>query len=133
MRKINLIIVSMCFCFSNINNKVDSLLSIMTLDEKIGQMTQVEMRFIKPSDIKDLFIGSLLSGGGGVPQLSTILKEKEGISNNPKSYFVFSKPTKASSPLLYVSTLKPSDSRPRDTDVKILLSSSTKAICVIFF
>ena len=87
MNKINLIIISICFCFSNINDKVDSLLSIMTLDEKIGQMTQVEMRFVKPSDVKDLFIGSLLSGGGGVPQLSTISKEQNGIeSNNPKSW-----------------------------------------------
>ena len=35
MKKINLLIISVCFCFSNINHKVDSLVSIMTLDEKI--------------------------------------------------------------------------------------------------
>ncbi len=67
MRIIKILTILVCICFSNINQKVDSLLSIMTLDEKIGQMTQVEMRFIDSSDIKNLFIGSILSGGGGVP------------------------------------------------------------------
>lgn len=43
-------------------------LSKMTLDEKIGQMTQVAHNYlITPSDIKTYFIGSLLSGGGGGP------------------------------------------------------------------
>ena len=87
MKKISLLTISLALCFSNISHKVDSLISIMTLDEKVGQMTQVEMRFIDPNDITDLFIGSLLSGGGGVPQLSTISKEDESIeSNNPKSW-----------------------------------------------
>ena len=76
-----------CFAIPNINQKVDSLLSVMTLDEKIGQMTQVEMRFIEPTDIKDLFIGSLLSGGGGIPSLSTLSKEMDTeLGNNPKSW-----------------------------------------------
>ena len=87
MKKISLLTISLALCFSNISHKVDSLISIMTLDEKVGQMTQVEMRFIDPNDITDLFIGSLLSGGGGVPQLSTISKEDKSIeSNNPKSW-----------------------------------------------
>ena len=44
--------------------KVDSLLSIMTLDEKIGQMTQVDYLAFKDfNDIKKYFIGSVLWGG----------------------------------------------------------------------
>ena len=39
----------------------------MTLDEKIGQMTQVEKNSIQPGDITTYFIGSILSGGGGSP------------------------------------------------------------------
>ena len=47
---------------------VELLVSQMTTDEKIGQMTQVDMRMIDTiSDIGDLFIGSILSGGGSVP------------------------------------------------------------------
>ena len=40
----------------------------MTLDEKIGQMTQVNHRaLISESDIADYALGSLLAGGGGSP------------------------------------------------------------------
>lgn len=39
----------------------------MTLEEKIGQMTQVEKNSILPEDITRLALGSLLSGGGGYP------------------------------------------------------------------
>ena len=43
-------------------------LSKMTLDEKIGQMTQVEKNALTtPSDIGTYFLGSLLSGGGEGP------------------------------------------------------------------
>jgi beta-glucosidase len=43
-------------------------LSKMTLDEKIGQMTQVEKNALNPSsDISTYFLGSLLSGGGEGP------------------------------------------------------------------
>ncbi len=51
---------------------VDGLLAQMTLEEKIGQMTQVEKNSIKPGDITRYFIGSILSGGGGYPASNTI-------------------------------------------------------------
>ena len=43
-----------------------------------------------------------------------------------------SNPLKASSPLMYVSTIKPSDSNAKDTEVRIFDSSSTNAIRVIY-
>ena len=50
--------------------QVKELLSKMTLEEKIGQMTQLELRsFLKnPPDIQTYFIGSVLSGGGSDPK-----------------------------------------------------------------
>ncbi len=55
----------------NVAARVDALVQQMTLDEKIGQMTQVEKNSIKPGDITRYFIGSILSGGGGYPSPNT--------------------------------------------------------------
>jgi len=54
-----------------IEARVEDLLKRMTLDEKIGQMTQVEKNSIQPGDITKYFIGSILSGGGGSPTDNT--------------------------------------------------------------
>ena len=50
-----------------VDTRVEELLVRMSLDEKIGQMTQVEKNSIQPGDITKYFIGSILSGGGGYP------------------------------------------------------------------
>ncbi|HPH96447.1 MAG TPA: glycoside hydrolase family 3 N-terminal domain-containing protein [Anaerolineaceae bacterium] len=47
------------------------LLSRMTLDEKLGQMAQVEKGSIAPADVTKYGIGSILSGGGGYPQTNS--------------------------------------------------------------
>lgn len=48
--------------------RVNDLLARMTLDEKIGQMTQAERSAVTGnSQIRDLFLGSILSGGGSAP------------------------------------------------------------------
>ncbi len=54
-----------------IEPRVESLLSSMSLAEKIGQMTQVEKNSITPDDVATYFIGSVLSGGGGYPTPNT--------------------------------------------------------------
>ena len=49
--------------------EVRALLAQMTLEEKIGQMTQPDQEFIKDvSDIERYFVGSVLSGGGSDPK-----------------------------------------------------------------
>ncbi len=47
--------------------RVNDLLSRMTLDEKIGQMTQAERLAVNNAQITQSRIGSLLSGGGSAP------------------------------------------------------------------
>ena len=47
--------------------RVADLLSRMTLDEKIGQMTQAERGAVSNADITNFRLGSLLSGGGSAP------------------------------------------------------------------
>ncbi|XP_057548714.1 uncharacterized protein LOC130827110 isoform X2 [Amaranthus tricolor] len=50
-----------------VNARVKDLLSQMTLDEKIGQMVQIERQVASADVMKNYFIGSVLSGGGSVP------------------------------------------------------------------
>ncbi|MGD1046445.1 MAG: glycoside hydrolase family 3 N-terminal domain-containing protein [Bacteroidota bacterium] len=54
----------------SINQRVSDLISRMTLDEKIGQMMQVDLGNAQynPSSLTTYFIGSILSGGGSDPR-----------------------------------------------------------------
>jgi beta-glucosidase len=47
--------------------RVSQLMATMTLDEKIGQMTQAERAAVSNADITNFALGSLLSGGGSAP------------------------------------------------------------------
>src|SRR6218665_1781844 len=47
--------------------RVDSLLKSMTLEEKVGQMIQVEIQEVTPAEIKQYPLGSVLNGGGSYP------------------------------------------------------------------
>lgn len=50
------------------DERVEELLAEMTLAEKIGQMTQADQEFLAdPSDVTELYLGSLLSGGDSDP------------------------------------------------------------------
>jgi len=51
--------------------RVEDLLSKMTLDEKIGQMTQAERDGVTIDDIRGYFLGSVFSGGGSSPYPNT--------------------------------------------------------------
>jgi beta-glucosidase len=52
--------------------KADALLGSMTLDEKVGQMTQVDLACLKNlADIQKYCLGSILSGGGSHPPDTT--------------------------------------------------------------
>jgi len=56
----------------SVEARVDDLLSRMTLEEKVGQMTQPDHSFLKsPDDVAKYFVGSVLSGGGSeIPDIS---------------------------------------------------------------
>ena len=52
----------------NTEEKIDSIIALMTIQEKIGQMTQIDQQFLDTiQDLADYGIGSLLSGGGSHP------------------------------------------------------------------
>jgi beta-glucosidase len=55
--------------FSGYRSQARELLSLMTLEEKVGQMTQAEQDALKEfSDIRTYSLGSLLSGGSSDPK-----------------------------------------------------------------
>lgn len=59
---------------SSYDSEVDLVLSKMTLEEKIGQMTQAEQDALKDvNDIQNYFLGSLLSGGNSDPKAGNSL------------------------------------------------------------
>ncbi len=51
----------------SIEERATALLAVMTLDERVGQMTQLEMGSVDPAGVTALHLGSVLSGGGGAP------------------------------------------------------------------
>ena len=55
-----------------IGKSVESVVEMMTLDEKVGQMTQAGRAFlVSEDDIKDYYLGSILNGGGSSPDPNT--------------------------------------------------------------
>ena len=83
----------------NIEQKIDALINQMSLDEKIGQMTQVNKLSIdkNPHHIKELYIGSILSGGGESPKPNNA----ESWANMTRSYQQQATQTRLGIPLIY--------------------------------
>jgi beta-glucosidase len=48
--------------------KVAAIVAGMTLQQKIGQMTQPEIKSVTPAQVTQYYIGSVLNGGGSWPQ-----------------------------------------------------------------
>jgi beta-glucosidase len=53
-----------------IDARVQSIVAGMTLEQKIGQMTQPDIRSIKPDEVRQYYIGSILNGGGAWPAMN---------------------------------------------------------------
>jgi beta-glucosidase len=81
-----------------IAKKVADILNQMTLAEKVGQMTQVDMRLLDdPQDIKTYHLGSILSGGGAVPENNT----PEGWLKMVNSFQTIAMEDRLAIPLIY--------------------------------
>ena len=48
--------------------RIAGIVAGMTLAQKVGQMTQPEIKFITPQQVREFYIGSVLNGGGSWPQ-----------------------------------------------------------------
>ena len=86
------------FSDSKIDKKVNNLLNQMTMEEKIGQMTQLDRRFIRSDeDIIKFGIGSILSGGGSVPEDNSV----DGWANMYNHYQETALKTRLQIPIIY--------------------------------
>jgi beta-glucosidase len=84
---------------SSYDGKVNDLLSKMTLEEKIGQMTQAEQDALKDvSDIENYFLGSVLSGGNSDPKEGNSLKAWTDMYDRYQSHAL---KTRLGIPILY--------------------------------
>ncbi len=84
---------------SSYDPQVKPLLSRMTLEEKIGQMTQPEQDALKdPADLENLFIGSVLSGGNSDPKEGNGLKAWTDLYDRIQDH---SRKTRLQIPILY--------------------------------
>jgi beta-glucosidase len=78
--------------------QVSALLSQMTLDEKVGQMTQADSQALaNRSDVQKYFIGSVLSGGGHGPADGSA----EGWLKSVEEFESFALKTRLGIPILY--------------------------------
>jgi beta-glucosidase len=82
---------------NKLDERVEALLENMSLEEKIGQMTQVEKNSLSPQDVSEYFIGSVLSGGGGYPENNSPQAWAEMVHNFQKYALL----TRLQIPLLY--------------------------------
>jgi beta-glucosidase len=81
----------------NLEEQISDLIGKMTLEEKIGQMTQVEKKSICPEDVGKFFIGSVLSGGGGYPTNNSPSSWVQMVN----SYQKYAMETRLAIPLIY--------------------------------
>jgi len=85
--------------FSKFDAQARQWVAKMTLDEKVGQMTQAELSGLKEmSDIETYFIGSILSGGSSDPKEGNSLEAWTNTYDNCQKHAL---KTRLKIPLLY--------------------------------
>ena len=80
-----------------IEDMVENLLSLMTLEEKIGQMAQIDRMYAEGGVVSEYNIGSVLSGGGSVPYDNT----PEGWANMYDGFQQDALSTRLGIPIIY--------------------------------
>lgn len=68
----------------DVEERIDALISQMTLDEKVAQMVQPEQDDIGLAEIKRYGVGSILSGGGSAPAIGNSAEDWQNHINGMK-------------------------------------------------
>lgn len=85
---------------ADVESRVKTILSNLSLEEKVGQMVQGEIKWVSPSDVTKYHLGSVLNGGGSFPN-----QRKDSSINDwlklADSYYKASVKTKSGIPLIW--------------------------------
>ncbi|WP_049721247.1 glycoside hydrolase family 3 protein [Gilvimarinus polysaccharolyticus] len=65
---------------TSLEAKIDEILAQMSVEEKVGQMIQPEIKQVTAQDIKDYHLGSVLNGGGSVPNNDRYSKASDWVA-----------------------------------------------------
>lgn len=86
--------------YSSFDPLVKPIVAEMTLDEKVGQMTQPELEYIKNNlgDIEKYFVGSVLSGGSSDPKEGNSLEAWTNVYDQCQEHAL---KTRLSIPIIY--------------------------------
>lgn len=50
--------------------RIAHIVATMTLEQKVGQMTEPEIRYVTPDEVRRYYIGTILNGGGSWPDMN---------------------------------------------------------------
>lgn len=59
--------MSVAFAEMSISDRVDAVMATLTLEQKVAQMIQGEIKHVTPDDLRRYGLGSVLNGGGSFP------------------------------------------------------------------
>ncbi|MFI2812113.1 MULTISPECIES: exo 1,3/1,4-beta-D-glucan glucohydrolase [Microbulbifer] len=60
-----------------VEKRIDELMAQMSLEEKVGQLIQPEIKYVTPEDVKKYHLGSILNGGGSYPHNNKLATPQE--------------------------------------------------------
>lgn len=60
--------------------RIDALLASMSLEEKVGQMVQAEIKHASPADVRRYHLGSVLNGGGSWPNRDSMAAPEDWLT-----------------------------------------------------
>ncbi len=84
-----------------VESRVAALLSKLTLEEKVGQLIQPEIKYITPEQVKQFHIGSVLNGGGTAPNNDKFAPVSEWVALADAYYLASKAGNSAEVPLIW--------------------------------
>jgi beta-glucosidase len=83
-----------------IEQKIQKILAKLSLEQKVGQMMQAEIKHASPEDVKKYNLGSVLNGGGSFPNNNKYAKVSDWVSM-ADSYYNASVNSSSKIPLIW--------------------------------